>query len=619
MNVISVAHTNCEFLHSYVLSLSDKQRLSLWLDISDKKLQCVFSDASAVCSTKERTAAKHLIRACLQGDPKRRPTMRELLKFPFLQGMQRRWRTPAEMKLSVEERDGIMATPISVIDGSALAPVLARDTCRPRYHIFISHVQTEASGDVGTLFFLLEKMGVYGWRDMNQPDLTEAGMRQGVFDSDVFVLFLTNSVLSRTFCLKEITWALEFGKPIIIVREEEARFWPFDLKRWQQSRCRRVHGGQEWDVGELQCKYEACPAPVRQLIESRSADGSMLPFRRRDFEVNALTREIAVRASSFDGVTWGSQLPPPAARSDLPLGQRRIYFIAKKSAPTDAAIHECKESISAILRNTLWAEDIHGANNVLMFLTKGCVNPDTQSAALLEAAARQGKAITFIYLSPDDDDDTGEAWDFSDFYALHNKAPSLATRTVAVHEALKFRAATPEAMRYEHNAMCLEILRRMLCGAEAAIRATSAAQRSAMKDVFDIFDADGGGSLDEEEIVVLLEAFGRDGDAAAKVLKRFDADGNGEIDFDEFTTLMAHPLDGARDAALVEKRKAYVAKCMRDSKLSEERSAAVQSLLDGVPLQAMKKGVARGANSVLVEAYAIAAQAFARPSGPLAS
>ena len=42
--------------------------------------------------------------------------------------------------------------------------------------------------------------------DMNAEDLTEKGMRQGGWDSDVFLLFLTNAVLSRTYCLKEITW-----------------------------------------------------------------------------------------------------------------------------------------------------------------------------------------------------------------------------------------------------------------------------------------------------------------------------------------------------------------------------------------------------------------------------
>jgi hypothetical protein len=42
---------------------------------------------------------------------------------------------------------------------------------------------------------------------MNQDDLTEEGMRQGVKDSDLFIFFLTNSVLSRTFCIKELGWA----------------------------------------------------------------------------------------------------------------------------------------------------------------------------------------------------------------------------------------------------------------------------------------------------------------------------------------------------------------------------------------------------------------------------
>ena len=71
-------------------------------------------------------------------------------------------------------------------------------------------MRVQASGDVGTLCFFLEQLGLRAWRDMNADDLTEKGMRQGVFDSDVFVLFLTNSVLSRIFCLKEIQWAIEY-------------------------------------------------------------------------------------------------------------------------------------------------------------------------------------------------------------------------------------------------------------------------------------------------------------------------------------------------------------------------------------------------------------------------
>lgn len=119
-----------------------------------------------------------------------------------------------------------------------------------------SHMQVEASGDVGTLFFLFTAMGLNCWRDMNQEDLTEKGMRQGVYDSDLFVLFLTNSMLSRPFCLKEIGWAIEFKKAIVMVAEKEARFWAWDHGRWQHDECFRIvdeSGRTVWRRGALRC------------------------------------------------------------------------------------------------------------------------------------------------------------------------------------------------------------------------------------------------------------------------------------------------------------------------------------------------------------------------------
>ena len=49
----------------------------------------------------------------------------------------------------------------------------------------------------GTLFHLFETRGIHCWRDMTQDDVTEQGMKKGVKNSDVFLLFLTNSMLSR--------------------------------------------------------------------------------------------------------------------------------------------------------------------------------------------------------------------------------------------------------------------------------------------------------------------------------------------------------------------------------------------------------------------------------------
>jgi Ca2+-binding EF-hand superfamily protein len=117
-----------------------------------------------------------------------------------------------------------------------------------------------------------------------------------------------------------------------------------------------------------------------------------------------------------------------------------------------------------------------------------------------------------------------------------------------------------------------------------AVAATSAVYRVALQDLFNVFDADGGGSLDAEEIIVLLEAFGRSGADAAKVLKSFDADESGSLEMEEFMSLMAHPLEGEPDAGMVEQRKIFVAKRLRESGLGAERSIAVRRLLSGVSL-----------------------------------
>ena len=50
-------------------------------------------------------------------------------------------------------------------------------------------------------------------------------------------------VLSRSYCLKEIGWAIDFKKPILILQEVEGRFWPFDYERWKKDECVRNENG----------------------------------------------------------------------------------------------------------------------------------------------------------------------------------------------------------------------------------------------------------------------------------------------------------------------------------------------------------------------------------------
>ena len=43
-------------------------------------------------------------------------------------------------------------------------------------------------------------------------------------------------VLTRRFCPKEFEWALDANKPIVILVEEEERFFPWSYKEWKQNK-----------------------------------------------------------------------------------------------------------------------------------------------------------------------------------------------------------------------------------------------------------------------------------------------------------------------------------------------------------------------------------------------
>ena len=174
-----------------------------------------------------------------------------------------------------------------------LAPVPARK------HIFLSHFQAEGAGIAHALFHALRQVGAHAWLDMFEDDLTAQGMRAGVEQSDVFVLILTANVLTREFCRKEIGWALSPGKPILLVREDDARFGAFDYNRWRAD--------EVWDDNDWSVHADAAHRPysslgatpelrsIRDVIDAKIA--SSLPYRRRHFEQQAMLFELLRRAA----------------------------------------------------------------------------------------------------------------------------------------------------------------------------------------------------------------------------------------------------------------------------------------------------------------------------------
>ena len=268
----------------------DLTRLCSWSCLDDKALDGVFKNCET-CDPETRAQAQHLIRWCLQGDPSERPSFQKILEHPFLSQSFRA--TDTEEDEESEEKEEKEPTKKPTKPQQKFQSLTKLPVLNMRYHFFVSHMQVEAAGDVGTLCHTLMKLGVNCWRDMDAEDLTEAGMKAGVRDSEVFLMFLTNSLLSRPFCLKEIGWALDFDKPIVIVVETENRFWPFDLKRWQTNQCTKAPDGS-WTTGWLSRTYEQCPERIRTLVESHKErqDASVQTKRLRAQRVAENSLEI---------------------------------------------------------------------------------------------------------------------------------------------------------------------------------------------------------------------------------------------------------------------------------------------------------------------------------------
>ena len=76
---------------------------------------------------------------------------------------------------------------------------------------------------VMTLELRLSAMGFDCWLDQNAAKITKESMKLGVASSRVFLIFLSEGVLTRPFCLFEIETALEMKKPVTLMHETDGR------------------------------------------------------------------------------------------------------------------------------------------------------------------------------------------------------------------------------------------------------------------------------------------------------------------------------------------------------------------------------------------------------------
>eukprot|EP00808_Paulinella_micropora_P009384 g54729.t1 len=417
-----------------------------------------------------RDDVRHLIRWCLQLDPKDRPTVLQVLSHRFL-----------------DPKNGVPPPTLQQLEWKEFLGVLRTGSQRMKKHVFISHMQAEASGDVGTLALLLEMHGASVWRDMSAKDLTEEGMRQGVADCDVFILFLTNAVLSRPFCLKEISWALEFGKPFVVVLETDVRFFPFEWDRWTRDELQKLAGWNQWEKAtNLGSTYEQCRVHptfrrVHDKVQQLWTAHTMIPYRRREFEANAMVREI-FRQAGDAGCMWGKRLPPSTPLQPPLLDQPQLGPATSSSGPSVVAGNAARRwprvflvqsergaDLAKELRDSLEtnypelqlqsdsvASDpavpaaLEQAERVVVLLTGGLLAENSRSMQQLRYAVQHGLPLFALY-----SEEAG--WQFGG--DEQRRAVKWVMEVVGALEAMVFRKKADR--QYEFVAMCDELLARM--------------------------------------------------------------------------------------------------------------------------------------------------------------
>lgn len=301
------------------------------LDESMSSTPRLFSTASMVELASASRAAQHFIAACLDSDPNRRPEAVELLRHPFLS---RSTPIPPAISWTTDLSQTLSRSPsVSKWDDDDL------DVPR-RPHIFLSYAQKDASGMATTLYFAFKRCGLRVWLDNFESDVTAQGMKNGIQRSDVMVVCLTTHYLTRSWCLKELKWAIKYKKCVLIVRENDDRFSPWVYDEWRQGRM--------WD---------------RDSKSFQSMSKSLSAFSYESFGKNAelrAVRDLISRAacSCAAGVRrCHRMLMRNELKTALDEGRHNVVFRCSHQHDMIAPSSELSASSTLTYRRKQWAFD----------------------------------------------------------------------------------------------------------------------------------------------------------------------------------------------------------------------------------------------------------------------
>ena len=295
---------------------------------------------------------------------------------------------------------------------------------------------------------------------MEQRALTLEGMKRGVAESDVFLLVLTESVLTRWFCQQEILEAVRLKKPILLLVEEDPRFKHFPLAAWRrEDRSLRMTDGSEVPVRGFTADSPEAHAAICAAVDS--ALPTCVAHRRRDFEADAMLRALCIRAGiAVLPDTDPLQAPNPAADSPLAVAviACRLGLGGDMAGPLLEALRGAL-SPGLVLHEDPDPAALASADKVLVLLSEGALSgsPLSQLVEALNqddaAAFTGGKRSRLVLVSRAQ----GEGWSFGLGNPEIAAAPQVVRAALNDHEAVTYREPSQGASSHEFPAVVAQV------------------------------------------------------------------------------------------------------------------------------------------------------------------
>lgn len=312
--------------------------------------------------------------------------------------------------------------------------------------------------------------GVHCWYDMLQRSLTLDGMKQGVYDSDVFLLVLTETTLTRWFCQQEILEAIRLGKPIVLLIEEDARFKPFQIDPWMAGldfvsllgRKVPVRGfSANPDVKNIICK----------AVDAALSDAVM--HRRRDFEADSMIRALCA--------SMGIKLPSNTMQISGTNGGLvseetiEVAVLGEQYWGGEASllIGALRENPSVAITEPTKREEVLRADRVVFFLSDAALSG--ASVNLLLAVLDQDQDLVkgrIIFICHSEKD----GWKFGGENQAINKSPRQVQVALNENEAIVYRPQSLGGSRHEFPSMIAYIFNMLRRRASTSIASSYPAQ-----------------------------------------------------------------------------------------------------------------------------------------------